>query len=467
MKELAPGFLRADDRTGHRLRGFCVGSARPGIAALLLCLSSTALGQNALNIPTNLERPSEPTDRLRRDAERPPIPETTLAAIEAIETFAPATFDQLNEIAIHNSGGSLPLQNGFVRPLSNPERVILDKADLARIVPGRFGRGVIATTATETIFGYRVSVASAAALRVHVSALRLPLGSRLWFFGREGAVHGPTARIQDAATSDSWSQVVKGGDAFIEIVAPRSTSDVGIAFAISEIAELVALNSQGLPLGFASPDAPGDECLVDAMCSDYPVTITPFLRHAVAVINFIKNGTPFGCTGTLLNDQTSSGTPNFLTAYHCISDEATAETVVATFEYHTPFCNAPESAADESHFIAGATLMATSPDSDGTLLRLNNPLPPGRAFMGVSADPADYVPGSAALRISHPTLRPQKYAAEFLNNPQTTICFAATDFTYTYQVYRGDSPRLFGISAGWRSDRCRVRTVVRCLRRPG
>ena len=152
---------------------------RQGIASLLLSVASVGLAQH---ISTTYAPASEARSGTQSDAELPPFPANTLADLEALESLGPAPIDRVSELAAHNAAGALPLQDGFARPLENPEHVKLDHATMARIPLGRFGRGLIDRTATDTVFVYRLSVASADALRAHVSAIHLPLGSRIGFW---------------------------------------------------------------------------------------------------------------------------------------------------------------------------------------------------------------------------------------------------------------------------------------------
>ena len=66
-----------------------------------------------------------------------------------------------------------------------------------------------------------------------------------------------------------------------------------------------------------------DSCIINASCASIPSAIQP-LRDAVAYMVFNVGSSAYICTGGLLNDASSSGTPYFLTANHCLSTQASA-----------------------------------------------------------------------------------------------------------------------------------------------
>lgn len=96
-------------------------------------------------------------------------------------------------------------------------------------------------------------------------------------------------------------------------------------------------------------------------------------KHAVAKMTFNVGDGGYLCTGALINNTQNDGTPYFLTANHCLSTEASANSLVAYFNYESESCDG--TSGDESQTISGSTLKATNDTSDFTLLELSENIP--------------------------------------------------------------------------------------------
>ena len=121
-------------------------------------------------------------------------------------------------------------------------------------------------------------------------------------------------------------------------------------------------------------------------------------KHAVARITFKSEESSYLCSGALINNVRSDGTPYFLTAHHCINKSDEASSMVAYFNYENAGCDGAETVPLT---ITGASLLSTADSSDYSLLLLNN-LPPNTAqpyYAGWNVNdlPAKYVTG-----IHHP-----------------------------------------------------------------
>lgn len=127
----------------------------------------------------------------------------------------------------------------------------------------------------------------------------------------------------------------------------------------------------------------------------------------VARMRFVKDGSAFVCTGSLLNDSVSSMTPLFVTANHCISTSAVAATLETWFFYYPATCNGTPAAPTK--LTGGATLLVADFDTDFSLMRLMSAAPAGAHFFGwdTSALPI----GTAVFGIHHPGGESQRYMA--------------------------------------------------------
>ncbi|MCB9488713.1 MAG: hypothetical protein H6684_08280 [Deltaproteobacteria bacterium] len=187
-------------------------------------------------------------------------------------------------------------------------------------------------------------------------------------FGRK--VAKPKSAKDDA---DFWGPIVKGDTLFFEII---TDSDTPPAIRIDKISYGVVdmMGGEGgpssSPEGF-TPKAAG-ACHEDASCES---SVDEDELNAVGQMFFSVGSSDFVCTGTLMNDVGTTQTPWFLTANHCISTEASAKSLVVTWEFHTNTCNGTPPDWRFSPFTEGATLIdtgAAGSSSDFTLLRLDS-----------------------------------------------------------------------------------------------
>jgi hypothetical protein len=145
---------------------------------------------------------------------------------------------------------------------------------------------------------------------------------------------------------------------------------------------------------------PADFCEIDVNCySDWKSTET-----SVGQISFITDGVEALCSGSLLATRDNSLKPYFLTAGHCIHDEASARTVQAYWTYQTSSCGGtPPTSRDASakstlgaHLIQSASIAG----GDYSLILLPD-VPNGVTFSGW--DPGEPTVGGDVTGIHHPS----------------------------------------------------------------
>ena len=118
-----------------------------------------------------------------------------------------------------------------------------------------------------------------------------------------------------------------------------------------------------------------------------------------AVCRLFYNGTTF-CTGTLLNNTRHDGKPYVLTAHHCISTNAAAQTAIFVFGYESPGCNAGDGMVNKS--ISGASLKVTTDHYlDFSLLEMSS-APPLSFEPYYAGWKTGLVPPSSTVTIHHP-----------------------------------------------------------------
>ena len=150
----------------------------------------------------------------------------------------------------------------------------------------------------------------------------------------------------------------------------------------------------------AAAKDPADFCELDANCyPDWKGSVS-----SVAQISFMDNGDELLCSGSLLATRDNSFKPYFLTAGHCINNEAAARTVEAYWTYQTPACGGtpPASRTTSVKSTVGGHLIASAGMADGDFsLVLLQDAPAGATFAGW--DIADPPMSTALTGIHHPS----------------------------------------------------------------
>lgn len=193
-----------------------------------------------------------------------------------------------------------------------------------------------------------------------------------------------------------WTPELGAGEQTVEIELPRGQDPALLRVSLPGVSHIFEDLSLPPPEAMASKINESVACNLDATCHDELAA----QRNAVARMLFTQGGKTYVCTGTLLNDAASSGTPYFLSANHCISTQAGASTLQTDWFYRSPSCNSRTLSATSARRIGGATLLWASAGTDMALLRLNDAPPSGAVFAGW--DVSGVAPGSAVAGLHHP-----------------------------------------------------------------
>lgn len=210
------------------------------------------------------------------------------------------------------------------------------------------------------------------------------------------------ARNQQAGdTTDAartwWTPDAGGAEATLEIELPPGTPASALQIAVPRISHVfvdLSLPQEGDVVTKAVNTS--SSCELDAVCYSESTS----LRNAVARMIYQKDGGGYLCTGTLLNDSGSTGTPYFLTANHCISTQTVASTLQTDWFFRAPSCNSRTLAANTVKRTGGATLLYNTVDTDTSFLRLNDAPPAGAVFAGWDAGARTL--NSTAIGVHHP-----------------------------------------------------------------
>lgn len=216
----------------------------------------------------------------------------------------------------------------------------------------------------------RVRSERAAGIRLRVSASAIPEGGVLRVLDERGVV---VTEITAAQGPSWWTPTIEGEVAHIEYVGPPESTELpGVEVLDVAVidADAVAPDVAGLRSGSAcSGGSPSLACHIEVPAQN--------LQRAVARLSYISDqGGVFACTGTLVRDaQGDTPRPYLLTAAHCIDTSSEAATVEVVWNYFATGGQSPCLASLPAN--EGATLGATVPEADMSVLVLRSPAPAG------------------------------------------------------------------------------------------
>lgn len=339
--------------------------------------------------------PGSPPSPALRPSAAPLAAPTSLAPVVRLAPAAAAEPQRLEALHAWNASGGVPRRTGLVREITPPHPVLLPRAAAAHAAGAlRLADALVERDGTAVIWTVRAEIPTAHRLRARVRAVELPPGTTLQAYGADRQVRGPVALVPGASV---WSPSVEGDDLWLRIRIPAvPAAGPDLAWVLEAVIEDVA-SPGGVPLA-PSALAPASvaSCVADYACtSSLPPTIDT-ARAAIGRMSFVEGGGAYVCTGALLNDRDpGSWVPYFLTAHHCIATQEAASSLEVLWDYRSTSCGDLPASAGTTQ---GATLLATSEDTDFTLLRLAQDPPPGRYFLGWSTDE----PSGTLYRLHHP-----------------------------------------------------------------
>jgi hypothetical protein len=404
-----------------------------------------------------------------RTAPAPRLQLESALATAPLHTLPPASAgaaDQLAALQAWNAAGKLPFKNGFTRVLTSPAVVRLGGvAGIAGLAgsataPRPFAGGLLAAGGTgELAWGTRVTVQDAYRLRLHLSDVHLPAGTRMWVQSQGGTPREFGLELL-SPKGDLWTPSVKGDSLLFEVHVPAGAGTA--SFAVREVLELIDLARAGAGAGVA--DSGDASCVIDSSCS--AANALPDLdkyRHAMAQLFFVDQDQGFICSGGLLADAKSDFIGYLLTANHCFADQSAASSLEAVFDYFTSSCNTNPPDETTLPTASGGYLLATNTKSDFTFVRLfsvPDTVPAGhRFFLGWNASAGALTQGTQLFRLSFPapgnTIDPERFSQSFvqLNDhnfpdcgslPPPDVPKPRPDFIYA-QLQKGGT---FGGSSG-------------------
>lgn len=254
--------------------------------------------------------------------------------------------------------------------------------------------------------GIRAKIALLSILTAHGASIRV--------ISSQGG-HAEEVAAQLAYQGSIYTPYTEGDTQQIEIFSHLAYPDASIrVIDVSHYNEslLTGKRSDALPTVRAKAGA----CTINTLCTTNDAALDAAIaerKRSTARINYRSGAGNFLCSGTLLNTD-SFPTPYFLTANHCISTVAEAQSIQSIWFREASSCEIGN-ATDNNTFLAGQvnvsggmTLVFTNKMTDATLLRMNTAPPDGVSFSGWDASLLPL--NTPVVSVSHPGGAPSKWA---------------------------------------------------------
>jgi lysyl endopeptidase len=245
---------------------------------------------------------------------------------------------------------------------------------------------------------WRVDVEGLGSLntRLHLSGLDLGEGEELFLSspGDPDSVMGPLTGVGLFDNGEAWGVFTRGAVARIEWFVPEGRAATKLPFQGAEYAH--GYRDMFTPTHLQPRADTGDKasgCVIDPACYAEWADIS----NAAGAMVFTSGGGSYVCSGQLIATTAVDETPLFLTANHCISTTAEANSLQVRFFYRATTCNGTVSNGTN---VVGADLLSAYAGSDCTLVMLRATLPSAVYWAGwQNTNPAS---GTASAGIHHP-----------------------------------------------------------------
>lgn len=326
------------------------------------------------------------------------------------------TRDRGSSVVLEKRGASLQLIAPDMAKLASQDR----SRDSDKSRPVRYGR-VLRTGALDANAGvgtwkrlatgdwsWRLDVQArgATSLEFGFSSLRLPHGASLVIRSRDGRqMLSPLTDADNPRNGVLYTAMLAGDHAVMELTVPADKR------------ASVALTLARVVWGYRDPfdvaRAKSGNCNVDTICPEGDAWRDQIA--SVAGYAFSESDDQLMCTGTLLNTGNvteDAARPRFSTAYHCVSDQATADTMVFYWGYESPTCRAQGSTENGTQLplrpnsravqLGGATLITTDRITDVTAVEFKTPIPAMAQAWYSGWDRSGVVP-PGSVGIHHPS----------------------------------------------------------------
>lgn len=288
-----------------------------------------------------------------------------LLAFLLVSAFA---FGQLSDNSLPASFGITEKQAKII-PLSRLDSVhVADRLgeDVREGVPNRFGvvqalsvdireKGVKTELADQTVWQYEISCPDALSLSVFFETFQLPEGAAVYVYNKDKTlIRGGFTHINNKDDGQLALAVFPDNKLIVEYNEPLEADFPGqlVIGAVSK----AYLDVKSVALSQVFINCPEGSDWQDE-------------KRSVCLMTYQDARFSYYCTGALVNNVRTDGTPYFLTANHCLSTAGEAATLVTYFNYENSTCTSNDASREQT--LSGSGLVATNNYTDFTLLLLS------------------------------------------------------------------------------------------------
>ncbi len=247
-----------------------------------------------------------------------------------------------------------PLVAGYT---ISPDSNILSKGTWQRLPDGNY------------VWRLAIRMNGATALNLYLKNVKLARNDRLFIYNSgHDQLLGAFSRQNNG--KEMGTAYLLGNNLVIELDTPHKYQK--LPFTLSRIGNII------------HPPEAGFKDFGDAGSCEVPVNCPEgkhdtLQKNGVARILLKEGSTLYWCTGSLINDTRSDGTPYFLTANHCGSSSSASDygDWIFYFNFESPDCSRPVK-EPPIHALSGARLLAHAGINEGSdfkLLLLNHKVP--------------------------------------------------------------------------------------------
>ncbi|CAH1904972.1 Flg_new_2 domain-containing protein [Candidatus Nitrotoga sp. HW29] len=378
-----------------------------------------------------------------------------------VESFTRPPDNGVSSLKSRHTGISPPPHSISIGTLSNEKKSTETNVDSRPGTPRKigFGREIpqlnsLADTATKlewqnTLQGGKIAAISitspqATGIRMGILVHRMLAEATFRFYSQGSKVSYEIAgkeimetiqrNLNAGDSSDAartyWSPYIEGEEMTLEIELPLGINPNTLEIAIPSVSHFFFSILRASPGEKISKIGQAASCEIDVSCySEW----SPESKSTAKII-FVNSGSSYLCSGTLLNDAASSGTPYFLSANHCITNQTIASTLQTYWFYRSTACNNGMLNPEFQIRTGGATLLYGNQITDTSFMQLNNLPPAGAIYAGWSANTPELY--THVVGIHHPQGDLQKISFGLLQSFQD--CTATDPITETYQCKFAD-----------------------------
>ena len=289
-------------------------------------------------------------------------------------------------------------------------------------------------TAVGRVATMAVQSTGAAAIRVGLQVEKLPNGLEIRVASLDSYRRGgPATTLSNSllltlyGTQPElvWTPVTPGDTQVIELFIPVASDEDLPGIIVQNVSHL--LFDPTTPYGSSGfRQKQILSCEQNYSCASDP--IVQLAGHAVAkIIMTAADGSTIGsCSGALINDRSSSGTPWFATASHCLITNQTVASSLQFFWYYELSCTGGV-ANSSAQTTVGAQYLLWDKNIDFSFVRVLGPLPGGLRLLGWNANP---IPNSTPVFGVHHPAGYYKAYSEGTSGPVTTVSFTENDLLF-------------------------------------